>query len=249
MGHQSTGCVGPWMMGGCPPSLWMTPRSLPCHSTRLGGSRVPPTGPASAPVASVGPGLGGDVASIVVSRLKDPWINRFRKIGVEINGSLVGALRPGERGVFAVPVGHVSVRATIDWLGSKNLEFDISHESDPVQLLLSNGSVLAIFDESEPFLDLRLSPESSRAVSAVTMVMTGLTPEQRAARRKKETLRADLVILVGVLALFGTLAFALLSPRGSDVLTPSSALPILLGCWFIAAGTLRRRRAQRRSAR
>lgn len=119
MGHQSTGCVGPWMMGGCPPSLWMTPRSLPCHSTRLGGSRVSPTGPASAPVASVGPGLGGDVASIVVSRLKDPWINRFRKIGVEINGSLVGALRPGERGVFAVPVGHVSVRATIDWLGSK----------------------------------------------------------------------------------------------------------------------------------
>ena len=142
----------------------------------------------------------------------------------------------------------VCVRRSIGW-AQKNLEFDISHESDPVQLLHSNGSVLAIFDESEPFLDLRLSPESSRAVSAVTMVMTGLNPEQRAARRKMETLRADLVILVGVLALFGTLAFALLSPRGSDVLTPSSALPILLGCWFIAAGTLRRRRAQRRSAR
>lgn len=188
------------------------------------------------------------MASVVVSRLRDPWVNRFRRVGVEINSALVGSLRVGESATFEVPVGRVNVRASIDWLGSETVGFDISEENACVQLLISNGSILAMFDESAPFLDLRLSPESSRAVSGVTIVVTGLTPEQRAARSRKEILRADLVILAGAFVLFATLAFAVFSPRESDVLT-SPALPILLGCWFVAAGALRRRRAQRRSAR
>ena len=99
---------------------------------------------------------------IVVHRPRELWINHFGKFTILVNGKIVGKVKRGETKTFSgVSSGSVSVRAVIDWLGSRTIILNLS-DHDVAHLEVTNGSLLALLDEREHYLDLRLTPESSR---------------------------------------------------------------------------------------
>jgi len=99
---------------------------------------------------------------IVVHRPRELWINHFGKFTILVNGKIVGKVKRGETKTFSgVSSGSVRVRAVIDWLGSRTIILNLS-DHDVAHLEVTNGSLLALLEEREHYLDLRLTPESTR---------------------------------------------------------------------------------------
>ena len=91
---------------------------------------------------------------IVVYRPRELWINHFGKFTILVNGKIVGKVKRGETRTFSgVSPGPVRVRAVIDWLGSRTIILNLS-DHDVAHLEVTNGSLLALLDEREHYLDL-----------------------------------------------------------------------------------------------
>ena len=67
------------------------------------------------------------MGKIIISR-KQEWNNRLRHIGIYVDGQKLGTVANGEVKSFDVPDGNHSVKAKIDWCGSRELEFSLSNE-------------------------------------------------------------------------------------------------------------------------
>jgi len=67
------------------------------------------------------------MGKIVVSR-KQEWNNRLRQIGIYVDGQKLGTIGNGEVKTFDIPDGNHSIKAKIDWCGSREIEFLISAE-------------------------------------------------------------------------------------------------------------------------
>lgn len=65
------------------------------------------------------------MGKILVTR-KQEWNNRLRQIGIYVDGQKVGTIANGETKTFDVPDGSHSIRAKIDWCGSREIEFSVS---------------------------------------------------------------------------------------------------------------------------
>ena len=78
------------------------------------------------------------MAEIVVSRPEERWANRLRSYKIVIDGQTCATLRRGEEATVAVGAGHHSVRATIDWGRSKDVDLDLG-ENDCAYLLCQSG--------------------------------------------------------------------------------------------------------------
>ena len=148
VGHQSTECAGPGMMGGCPPSIWMAPRSQACGTTRLGKSRVSSTGQRGAPVASVG-SFTLNLAGVVTAQRGQSGPARWGKLDAVAGraGHPEGLDRPcwtgpgqwtGPAGMtravgsrrpcwpqMAPTCGHVGARVCPQWLGVARTPIDV----------------------------------------------------------------------------------------------------------------------------
>jgi len=64
------------------------------------------------------------MGKIIISR-KQEWNNKFRQIGIYIDGQQIGTVGNGEVKTFEIPDGNHSIKAKIDWCGSRELEFSV----------------------------------------------------------------------------------------------------------------------------
>ncbi len=60
------------------------------------------------------------MAKIKIKRTNE-WNNRARQIGVYLDNQKIGTILNGETKEFDIPSGQHTVRAKIDWCGSKNI--------------------------------------------------------------------------------------------------------------------------------
>ena len=60
------------------------------------------------------------MAKIKIKRTNE-WNNRTRQIGVYLDNNKIGTILNGETKEFDIPSGQHTVRAKIDWCGSKNI--------------------------------------------------------------------------------------------------------------------------------
>lgn len=67
------------------------------------------------------------MAKIIISR-KQEWNNRLRQIGIYLDEQKLGTIANGEVKTFDIPDGNHSIKAKIDWCGSREIEFSISGE-------------------------------------------------------------------------------------------------------------------------
>lgn len=65
------------------------------------------------------------MAKIKIKRTNE-WNNRTRQIGVYLDNNKIGTILNGETKEFNVPSGQHTVRAKIDWCGSKDLTCQIN---------------------------------------------------------------------------------------------------------------------------
>jgi len=65
------------------------------------------------------------MAKIRIKRTNE-WNNRFRQIGVYLDNQKIGSILNGETKEFDIPSGQHTVRAKIDWCGSKDLTCQIN---------------------------------------------------------------------------------------------------------------------------
>lgn len=65
------------------------------------------------------------MSKIIVTR-KQEWINRFRQIGIYVDGKKIDGIANGEIKTFEIPKGNHSIKAKIDWCGSREIKFSIS---------------------------------------------------------------------------------------------------------------------------
>ncbi len=65
------------------------------------------------------------MAKIKIKRTNE-WNNRARQIGVYLDNNKIGTILNGETKEFDVPSGKHTVRAKIDWCGSKDLTCQIN---------------------------------------------------------------------------------------------------------------------------
>jgi hypothetical protein len=62
---------------------------------------------------------------ITISR-KQEWNNRLRHFTIYLDGQKLGSVGNGEVKTFDIPDGNHSMRAKVDWCGSRELEFSIT---------------------------------------------------------------------------------------------------------------------------
>lgn len=64
------------------------------------------------------------MAKLIVKRSSE-WNNRFRTIGIYLNGEKIGDIGNGELKEFELAPGSHQLKSKIDWCGSQELQFDI----------------------------------------------------------------------------------------------------------------------------
>ncbi len=64
------------------------------------------------------------MAKLVLKRSSE-FMNAARKIGVYIDGSKVGTIKNGGTEVYDVAAGKHTIRAKMDWCGSRDIEFSV----------------------------------------------------------------------------------------------------------------------------
>jgi hypothetical protein len=62
---------------------------------------------------------------IIISR-KQEWNNRLRHFTIYLDGQKLGSVGNGEVKTFDILDGNHSIRAKVDWCGSRDLEFSIT---------------------------------------------------------------------------------------------------------------------------
>ena len=67
------------------------------------------------------------MGKLIISR-KLEWNNKLRQIGIYMDGQKIGTIGNGEIKTFDVPDGNHSIKAKIDWCGSRESAFSISGE-------------------------------------------------------------------------------------------------------------------------
>lgn len=65
------------------------------------------------------------MGKIILNR-KHQWNNRLRQIGIYVDGKKIGTIANGEIKTFEVADGNHSIKARIDWCGSREADFLIS---------------------------------------------------------------------------------------------------------------------------
>jgi hypothetical protein len=65
------------------------------------------------------------MGKIVISR-KQEWNNRLRQFHIFLDGQKLGSVGNGEVKTFEIPDGNHSIRAKVDWCGSRDVDFSIS---------------------------------------------------------------------------------------------------------------------------
>lgn len=67
------------------------------------------------------------MGKIIISRVQE-WNNRFRQFGIYVDGQKIGTIANGEIKTFEIPDGTHSIKAKIDWCGSRQIDFSVSAE-------------------------------------------------------------------------------------------------------------------------
>ena len=67
------------------------------------------------------------MGKIIISRNQE-WNNRFRQFAIILDGQKLGTVANGEVKSFEIPDGNHSLKAKIDWCGSREIEFTVSNE-------------------------------------------------------------------------------------------------------------------------
>lgn len=65
------------------------------------------------------------MGKIIVNR-KHQWNNRLRQIGIYVDGKKIGTIANGEIKTFEIPDGNHTLKARIDWCGSREVDFLIT---------------------------------------------------------------------------------------------------------------------------
>lgn len=65
------------------------------------------------------------MSRITITRRRE-WNNRFRKVGIYLDGEKIGEIANGETRSFDIHPGLHQLRARIDWCGSRQVEFGIT---------------------------------------------------------------------------------------------------------------------------
>ncbi|MGZ3852374.1 MAG: hypothetical protein ACXVLT_08150 [Flavisolibacter sp.] len=67
------------------------------------------------------------MGKIIVSRQQE-WNNRLRQFAIYLDGQKLGTVANGEVKSFDIPDGIHSLKAKVDWCGSREIEFAVSPE-------------------------------------------------------------------------------------------------------------------------
>jgi hypothetical protein len=65
------------------------------------------------------------MGQVVITRSSE-WNNRRREIGIYVDGEKLGTVANGDTKTFELPSGPHTIKAKIDWCGSREKEFSIS---------------------------------------------------------------------------------------------------------------------------
>jgi|GEM_PF-3501879 len=61
---------------------------------------------------------------LVINRSSD-FLNKYKEVKILIDGTSVGIVADGETKVFEIPAGEHSIKAKMDWRGSKEHRFSV----------------------------------------------------------------------------------------------------------------------------
>ena len=64
------------------------------------------------------------MAKLIIKRVSE-WNNRFRSIGVYLNGEKLGVIKNGEIAEYELEPGRHELRTKIDWCGSRTLILEL----------------------------------------------------------------------------------------------------------------------------
>jgi hypothetical protein len=67
------------------------------------------------------------MSKIIITR-KQEWNNRWRQVSIYLDGEKIGTIANGESKSFDVAGGNHSLKAKMDWRGSREIEFTIAGE-------------------------------------------------------------------------------------------------------------------------
>jgi hypothetical protein len=84
------------------------------------------------------------MARIVISRPENRWVERWRSFKIILDGQQVAALSRGGQVALEVDAGRHTVRARVDWHGSRTVELDLA-DHDHVHLTCEPLSVRAFY--------------------------------------------------------------------------------------------------------
>jgi hypothetical protein len=181
------------------------------------------------------------MATITVSRLDEPRFLGSPTERLWVNGAVVGPLTHGGTTTFEVPDGQIRVRAASGRHGSRTLTLELPPSGPPAHLIVRNRLDI---DDSQPFLDISLSPESTRG-GVQAAYGTYPSPQESAARRASGLRYARFQILFGALVLLGTPVYAALAHQTNPGEPARWGWPIAIGVVFLVSGLVRRRSALR----
>ncbi len=75
--------------------------------------------------------------TITITRSSE-YVNKLRFIDIKLNGKKIGNVGDGEVKMFEVPEGDHTIKATIDWCGSPELQLSLKGDDDEVFFHLSS---------------------------------------------------------------------------------------------------------------
>lgn len=67
------------------------------------------------------------MGKIIITRNQE-WNNKLRQIGIYVDGIKIGTIGNGEVKTFEIPEGNHSLKAKIDWCGSREIDFSVAGE-------------------------------------------------------------------------------------------------------------------------
>jgi hypothetical protein len=67
------------------------------------------------------------MSKIVISTVNE-WNNKLRDYSIYVDGQKIGTVGNGDIKTFDIADGHHSIKAKIDWCGSRQIDFSISGE-------------------------------------------------------------------------------------------------------------------------
>lgn len=82
--------------------------------------------------------------TIIINR-KSAWNNRARKMGIYLDGQKLDTIGNGETKEFDVPTGEHTLRAKIDWLGSRDVHFFVGVDETKTFVLSDNPGISKLF--------------------------------------------------------------------------------------------------------